>query len=61
MRFIATVAFKGRRVELTFTVSGHFEVLEPTRGCDEITGIGAVAISFALGTTFSPRDSDERI
>src|SRR5207244_7676316 len=29
MRFIATVAFKGLRVELAFTVSGHVDLLEP--------------------------------
>src|SRR5436305_9894684 len=28
--FIATVAFEGLGVELTFTVPGHFDLLEPT-------------------------------
>src|SRR5437867_2171161 len=30
--FIAAVAFKRLGVELTFPISGHFEILEPTRG-----------------------------
>src|SRR5258708_33421513 len=33
-RFISTVAFKRRPVELTVTVSEHFDILDPTRGCD---------------------------
>src|SRR2546425_9783730 len=44
MGFIATVAFKGLGVELTFAISGHFDVLESTSGGDQITCVGAVAI-----------------
>jgi hypothetical protein len=61
MRFIAAVAFKRLRVELAFPISGNFDVLEPTARGDQIAGIGAVAIPFALGATFSPRGSNELI
>src|SRR5438045_2934362 len=54
VRFIATVAFKRLRVELAFTISGHVDILEPTRGGDQIASVGAVAIPFALGATLSP-------
>src|SRR6266702_5151754 len=50
VRFIATVAFKGLGVELTFTISGHFDIFEPTSGCYQITAVGAVAVPFAFGT-----------
>lgn len=59
--FVATVAFKRLGVELTLTISGHFDLLEPTRGCHQIAAVGAVAIAFALGTTFSPPSCNERI
>ena len=61
MRFIATVAFKGLRVKLTFPISGHFDVLESTVGCDQITRVGAVAIAFAFETAFSLSGSNEGI
>jgi len=61
MRFIATVAFKLLDVELTFPISGHSNVLQPTSRCHPITGGGAVAVAFALGAAFSPRRSNERI
>src|SRR5215468_7911091 len=32
--FITTVAVKDLGVELTFPISGDFEVLKPTAGCD---------------------------
>ena len=48
-------------MELTRAVSGHFDLLEPTRRGHQITGVDAVAIAFAVGTAFSPSDSDERI
>jgi hypothetical protein len=59
--FIATVVFKGLGVELTFTISGHFDVFEPTGRCHQITGVGAVAIAFAFGAAFSPGRPDEGI
>src|SRR2546425_9669149 len=34
--FVATVAFKRLAVELTLTISGHVDLLEPTRGCHQI-------------------------
>jgi hypothetical protein len=61
VRFIATVAFKGLRVELAFTVSGHVDLLEPTSRGHQITRVGAIAIAFALGTTFAPGGSNEGI
>src|SRR5260370_23462036 len=59
--FIATVTFKRLGVELTFPISGHFEILEPTSRGHQITGVGAVAIAFALGTTLSPGRFNELI
>ncbi len=44
--FIPTVAFKGLRMKLTLTISGNLQVLDPTRGSDEIAVIEAVAIAF---------------
>ena len=61
VRFKATVAFKGLRVELTFTISGHFHLLQPTRRCHQVSRVRAVAIAFALGTAFSPLGSNEGI
>jgi hypothetical protein len=40
-------------VEPAFTIAGHLQVLNPTRGGYQITGVGAVAIAFALGVLFS--------
>src|SRR6266851_7111262 len=61
MRFIATVAFKGLGMELTFPISGHVDLLEPTRRGRQIARVGAIAIAFAFGATLSPTDSDEGI
>src|SRR5260221_11663776 len=61
MRFIAAVTLKHLRVEVTFPVSGHLDLLEPTRRGDQIAGVVAVSIPFALEATFSPSDPDERI
>jgi hypothetical protein len=61
MRFIAPVAVKRLGVELALPISRHLDIFEPASGCDQIAGVGAVAIAFALGTTFSPRGSDESI
>jgi hypothetical protein len=61
MRFIATVPLKGLGVKLTFTISGNLHILDPTSGCHQITAVVAIAIAFALGATFSPGGSDERI
>ncbi len=61
MGFIATVAFKGLRVEVTFTISGHVDVLESTSRGHQITSVGAVAVSFALGAPFSPDRSNELV
>src|SRR5947209_7171789 len=61
VRFIAAIALKGLRVELTFTISGDSNVLEPTARCHEVAGVGTVAIAFAFRATFSPSGSDKRI
>jgi hypothetical protein len=61
VRFLATVAFKRLGVELTFTISGHVDLLQLTSGCHQITGVGAQALAFALGAAFSPCGSNERI
>jgi hypothetical protein len=59
MRFIALVPFKGLRMELTFPIPGHLDVLEPTGRGRQITRRAAMAIAAAFGTTFSPRRSNE--
>src|SRR5260370_35921305 len=55
MRFIATVAFKRLAVELTLTISGHVDLLGPTRGFPQIALVVAVALPLRLGTASSPR------
>jgi hypothetical protein len=52
--FIPTIPIKELGMELSFTVSGHFQVLDLTRGGCQITAIAAVAVSFPLGATLSP-------
>jgi hypothetical protein len=54
MRFVATVAFKRLSVELTFSVSGDFDLLEPTSRCHQIAGVGAVAIALAAADYILP-------
>src|SRR6266852_1428566 len=61
VRFIAAVAFKGLRVELTGAVSGHVDLLEPTRGGHQIAGVVAVAVPFALGATLAPGRSNKLV
>src|ERR1051326_2757423 len=39
VRFIAAVALKRLRVELTFAVSGHFQILESACRGHQITGV----------------------
>ena len=58
---VTAIALKGLGVELTRAVSGHFNILQPTRRCREISSVGTVAIAFAFGATFSPRCSYEGI
>ena len=53
VRFIATVAFKCLGVELTRAITGHFDLLQPAGGCNQVAGVGAVAIPIALGAAFS--------
>src|SRR6266705_5733889 len=59
--FIPTVAFKGLRVKLPGAVSGHLDVLESTSRGHQVSGVGAVAIAFALGAAFSPGRSNELV
>jgi len=52
--FIPTIPIKELGVELSFTVSGHFQVLDLTRGSCQITAIAPIAVSFPFGATLSP-------
>jgi len=61
MRFIAAVAFKDPAVELAFSISGHLEVFETARRCRQFAHVGAIAIAFAFGVTFSPGCSYESV
>jgi len=61
VRFIAIVPFKGLRVKLTGTISGHSDVLESTSRGHQVSGVSAIAIAFALGATFSPGCSNELV
>ena len=58
---IAAIAFKGLRVELTFTISGDSDVFEPTGRCHQVADVGTVAIPFTFRATFSPSGSNKRI
>ena len=59
--FIATVAFKGLGVELTFPISRYFEILNASRRCRQITGVLPIAIAFAVRTALTPGSPNERI
>jgi hypothetical protein len=59
--FIAAVVVEDLSVELAFPVSWHLDLLDSTRRSDQITGVGTIAIAFALGAAFSPSHADERI
>src|SRR5712692_10584982 len=61
VRFIAAVAFKGLRVELTRAISGHVDLLEPTSGGHQIAGVVAIAVPFALGATLAPGRSNKLV
>ena len=61
MGFIPTVPFKRLGVELAFPISGHLDIFELASGCDQIAGVGAVAVPFAFRGAFSPSGSDERV
>ena len=61
VRFIAAVAFKGLRVELTRAVSGHVDLREPTSRGHQIAGVVAVAVPFALGATLAPGRSNNLV
>jgi hypothetical protein len=45
---IAAIAFKGLRVELTFTISGDSDVFEPTGRGHQVAEVGTVAIPFTF-------------
>jgi hypothetical protein len=57
LRFVATIAINQLGVELSFPVSGHFQLLDLTGGGRQITRIAAVAVAFAFGGTLSPLGS----
>ena len=61
MGLIATVALKGLRVKLSFTISGDLDLLEPTSGCHQIAAVGAITVPFAFGAALTPSRSDERV
>lgn len=58
---VAAVALEDLGVELALAISGNVRGLNAARRRGQVTGVGAVAISLALGATLSPTDSDERI
>jgi hypothetical protein len=61
MGFIAAVPVEDLCMELTFTISGDVNILEPTSGGHQIAQVGAVAIPFALRTPLCPSGSNEGI
>jgi hypothetical protein len=61
LRLIATIALEDLGMEPALTIAGNLQVLDPARRGDQITSVGAVTIALALGTAFSPPDSDERV
>ena len=52
--FVAAIPVKHLRMEVTFPVSGHFEILNASGGSYQVTGIGPIAITPAMGSAFSP-------
>jgi hypothetical protein len=55
VRFIARVSLKGLGVELTSTIPGHVDILEPPSGRHQITCVVAVAVAFAAAGYTLPR------
>ncbi len=53
--FIATVSVEDLSVELALAVSGNLQLLDPTRGSDQVALVGAVAIPFAAAGCSLPR------
>lgn len=56
---IATVLLKGLRVELPGAVSRYIEVFDRAVARHQVTGVGAVAIAFALPRESLPAEIDE--
>jgi hypothetical protein len=52
--FVATIAVKHLGMEVTFPVSGHLDILDPTRRGHQITAGEAVAIAVAAAGCFLP-------
>src|SRR5260370_3924847 len=61
MGLIATVALKGLRVKLSFTISGDLDLLEPTSGYHPIAAVRAITVPFAFRAALTPSLSDERL
>jgi hypothetical protein len=61
LRLIAAVALKDLCVELALTISRNLQLLDPTSRCDQVAGVGPVALSFAFRAALSPADSDEGV
>src|SRR5260221_1757922 len=59
LRFIAAIALKDLRVELTLAIAGHLQLLNASRRCVQVARVGAVAIALALRAALSPPDSDD--
>ena len=47
LRLIAAVALEDLGVELTLTISGNLQLLDPTSRGDQVAGVEPVAIAFA--------------
>src|SRR5712692_5863096 len=56
--FIAVVALEHLRMECSFPISGHLEILNAPCWGHQIAGGGTIAIASAIGRAFSPRCSD---
>jgi hypothetical protein len=58
---VSAVALKDLGVELALAISGHLQILDPTRSRQQVAGVGAVAIAIAARASLPPRPCEGRL
>jgi hypothetical protein len=61
LRGVSTISLEDLGVELALAVAGHVQVLEPTRGRDQVTLLIVIAIAFAEASCSLPPQTDQRV